>query len=70
MNKITNRFLIILFLALAILFFYFGSGTTPDIGMMHENNWIHSRGWGSFPALFTLVLVILVGWLAFSKKTK
>jgi len=71
MNKINNRFLIIVFIVLVVLFVYFVSGTITDggmNGMMNENGWMGSNSWGPFPAVFTLVLVVLIGWLLFRNK--
>ncbi len=70
-NKINNRFLVIAFLVLVVVFLYFGGRAMMHGGMngrMNENGWIGGSGWGWFPAMVTLGFGVLIGWLLFRKK--
>ena len=73
MNKISNRYLVIAFLIIAILSLYFGSGVNIDSGMngkmnINESGWMGGNNWRWFPTIVTLLFGFLVGWLLFRKK--
>jgi hypothetical protein len=71
MNRMNNRFLVIAFLAVVVLFLYFGNGAMMDGGMngrMSENGWMGSNSWRWFPTIVTFVFIVLIGWQLFRKK--
>ena len=73
MQKIKNRFLMIAFITVVVLFFYFGIGAMivgGIYGKMQGNGWTGSMSWRMYPATITLVLSAALGWLLFRKRNK
>ena len=73
MNKIKNRFLIIVFLIVVVLFFYFSVGALIDSGMygrMRGNSWALHMSWRMYPATISLILSAALGWLLFRKRNR
>lgn len=71
MQKFKNRFLMIAFLIVAVLFFYFGAGTMIEseiYGRIHENGWAGHISWRMYPATISLILSAGLGWLLFRKR--
>jgi hypothetical protein len=79
MNTKSNRPLVIAFVVVIVLFLLFGVGAMTG-GMMNnginggmhnglnENGWMSERSWMWFPALITLGIGIVIGWVIFKKK--
>ena len=75
MNTKNNTTIVIAFVVVVVLFLLFGGGAMTE-GMMNggmhnglnENGWMSDRGWMWFPALITLGLGIVLGWIIFRKK--
>ncbi|OGU77472.1 MAG: hypothetical protein A2V93_00245 [Ignavibacteria bacterium RBG_16_34_14] len=75
MNTKSNTPLVIAFVVVIVLFLLFG-GVAMTGGMMNggmhnglnENGWMSDRSWMWFPALITLGLGIVLGWIIFKKK--
>jgi len=77
MKRKANRSLVIAFVAVVVLFLFFGGlGMTGGImnggmhGRMNEIGWTGDRGWVWFPTLITLILSVVLGWILFKKKNK
>ncbi len=73
MQKIKNRFLMIAFITVAVLFFYFGTGTMIESGIygrMQGNGLSGSVSWRMYPATISLFLSAVLGWLLFRKRNK
>ncbi len=73
-NSKNNRPIVIAFVLVIVLFLLFGGGALTG-GMMNsgmhgfnENGWMSNRGWMWFPALITLGIGIVIGWVIFKKK--
>lgn len=79
MNTKNNTPLVIAFVLVIVLFFLFGVGAMTG-GMMNSginngmhggmngNGWLDERSWMWFPALITLGLGVVLGWIIFKKK--
>ncbi len=79
MNTKTNTPLVIAFVVVIVLFLIFGGGAMTG-GMMNGgmneemneemngNGWMGERSWMWFPALITLGLGVVLGWIIFKKK--
>jgi chromate transport protein ChrA len=71
MNTMSNTTLVVAFVFVVILFLSFGGGAMT-VGMMnggvHGSGWMEDRSWMWIPALFTLVLGVVLGWGIFKKK--
>ncbi len=73
MQTIKNRFLMIAFIIVVMLFFYFSTGVVivgGIYGRMRGNGWAGSMSWRMYPATITLVLSAVFGWLLFRKRNK
>lgn len=73
MQTIKNRFLMIAFIIVVMLFFYFSTGAVivgGIYGRMQGNGWTGSMSWRMYPASITLVLSAVLGWLLFRKRNK
>jgi len=73
MQKIKNRFLMIAFITVVMLFFYFSTGVVivgGIYGRMRGNGWAGSMSWRMYPATITLVLSAVLAWLLFRKRNK
>ena len=71
MQKFKNRFLMIAFITVVVLFFYFGAGAMIVGGMyerLHGNDWAGSMSWRMYPATISLILSAAFGWLLFRKR--
>jgi hypothetical protein len=72
MTKTNDRFLIIAFILIVVLFLYFGSGAMLDGGMnggmMNKNGWLGGHSWRWFPAIVTFIFGLTLGWLLLRKK--
>ncbi len=71
MQKIKNRFLMIAFIIVVMLFFYFGAGAMIDGGIYEKirgNGWAGSMSWRMYPATISLILSAALGWLLFRKR--
>ena len=71
MNTKTNTLLVIAFGVVVVLFLLFGGGAMTGgmmNGGMNGRGWMGDRSWMWFPAIFTLVIGIALGWLIFKKK--
>jgi hypothetical protein len=71
MNTKTNTPLVIAFAVVVVLFLLFGGGAMTG-GMMnsgmHGSGWMGERSWMWIPALLTLSLGVVLGWIIFKKK--
>lgn len=79
MNTKNNTPLIIAFVLVIVLFLLFGGGAMTG-GMMNSginngmhdgmngNGWLDERSWMWFPAVITLGLGFVLGWIIFKKK--
>lgn len=75
MDTKNNTPLVIAFVVVVVLFLLFGVGVMTG-GMMndnmndgmHESGWLSERNWMWFPALITLGLGIVLGWVIFKKE--
>ncbi len=75
MNTKNNTPLVIAFVVIIVLFLLFGGGAMTG-GMMNggmhdgynENGWMSDRSWLWFPALITLGIGVVLGWVIFKKK--
>jgi hypothetical protein len=71
MNTTTNKPLVIAFVLIVVLFLLFGGGAMTGgmmNGGMHGSGWMGERSWMWTPALVTLGLGVVLGWLIFKKK--
>jgi preprotein translocase subunit SecG len=79
MNTKNNTPLVIAFVLVIVLFLLFGGGAMTGgmmnsginngmNGGMHGNGWLDERSWMWFPAVITLGLGIVLGWIIFKKK--
>jgi hypothetical protein len=71
MKSTNNTSLVVAFVVVIVLFLFFGGGVMTG-GMMnsgiHESGWMGERSWMRAPALLTLCLGIVIGWVIFKKK--
>jgi hypothetical protein len=71
MNTTTNTPLVIAFVIVVVLFLGFGGGAMTG-GMMNSgmngSGWMGERGWMWTPAIVTLGLGVVLGWLIFKQK--
>jgi preprotein translocase subunit SecG len=71
MNTTTNTPLVIAFVIVVALFLGFGGGAMTG-GMMNGgingSGWMGERNWMWTPAIVTLGLGVVLGWLIFKKK--
>lgn len=70
MIRINNKYLIVGFIVIVMLSLYFGSGVMMGDGMngrINESGWTGGNGWRWFPAVVTLIVGVLVGWLLLKK---
>ena len=75
MKTKANKSLLVAFVVVVVLFLFFGGwGMTGGImngGMhsgMNETGWMGERSWVWFPAIITLILGVVLGWLLFKKR--
>ncbi len=71
MNKTTNTLLVIAFVIVVVLFLGFGGGAMTGgmmNGGMYGGGWMGERSWMWVPALLTLGLGVVLGWVIFKKK--
>lgn len=71
MNKVDKRFLLIVFLLIAVLFLFFGSGEIINgsmNGKMNENGWLGRNSWWWFSTSVILVFGAAFVWLFYSRK--
>ena len=71
MNTKNNTPLVIAFVIVVVLFLLFGGGAMTGgmmNGGMHGSGWMSERSWMWFPALITLGLGVVLGWVIFKKK--
>jgi preprotein translocase subunit SecG len=71
MNTTTNTPLLIAFVIVVVLFLGFGGGAMTGgmmNGGMNGGGWMGERGWMWTPAIVTLGLGVVLGWLIFKKK--
>jgi len=71
MNTKNNTPLVIAFAVVVVLFLLFGGGAMTGgmmNGGMHGSGWLSERGWMWIPALITLSLGVVLGWVIFKKK--
>ena len=75
MNTKNNTPLVIAFVVFVVLFLLFSGGAMTggmmngDMnGGMHGSGWLSERGWMWIPALITLGLGVVLGWVIFKKK--
>ena len=71
MNTTTNTPLVIAFVVVIALFLLFGGGAMTGgmmNGGMHGSGWMGERSWMWTPALLTLGLGVVLGWVIFKKK--
>ena len=71
MDRKTNKPLVIALVVVVLLFLLFGGGALSG-GMMNggmdRSGWMADRGWMWSPALVTLCLGVVLGWIIFKKK--
>ena len=67
MNDTNKTPLVIAFVAVVVLFLFFGGGSMMNGGMMGQG-WGGGFGWMWIPTLLTLGLGILLGWMIFGQK--
>ena len=77
MERKANKSLLIAFVVVVVLFLFFGGlGMTGGImnggmhGGMNEIGWTGERSWVWFPAIITLILVVVLGWMLIKKNKK
>jgi LPXTG-motif cell wall-anchored protein len=75
MKTKANKSLLIAFIVVVVLFLFFGgwgmTGSVMNGGMhtgMNETGWMGERSWVWFPAIITLILGVVLGWLLFKKR--
>jgi hypothetical protein len=71
MNKSSNTPLVIALVIVAVLFLFFGGGAMTGgmmSGGMNGNGWMGERSWMWIPALLTLGLGFVLGWVIFKKR--
>ena len=71
MNTKNNTPLVIAFVIVVVLFLLFGGGAMTGgmmNGGMNGSGWMSERSWMWFPALITLSLGVVLGWVIFKKK--
>ena len=71
MNTTASTPLVIAFVVVVVLFLLFG-GAAMTGGMvnggMHGSGWMGERSWMWTPALLTLGLGVMLGWVIFKRK--
>ncbi len=71
MNESNQKPLVIAFVIVVVLFLIFGGGAMSGSmmsGAMMGEGWNGGFGWMWIPALFTLGLGLLLGWIIFGQK--
>ena len=71
MNTKNNKYLLVAFVVVIVLFLFFGGwGLSGGMmsGGMNGSGWMGRRSWMWVPTLITLFLGIVLGWAFFKKK--
>ncbi len=71
METTTNKPLVIAFVVVVALFLLFSGGAMSGEmmnGGMNGSGWMGDRSWMRTPALLTLGLGVVLGWVIFKKK--
>ncbi len=66
MKALSNAHLVTSFIAVVSLFLFFGGGAMTG-GMMNDGGWVGERGWLWTPAILTLGLGVVLGWVIMKK---